>query len=570
MAVDQITPRSRRAILAGALGGLAATAASLVHAPITRAAGVDGDVGLDVVNTGAGTTEIDAGDPAFVVTSAGTAVRASGGIGLDSAGDPAVRGLSSAGVGVLGASAVAAVDIPAPIAASTGVYGVSPAGHAIYGASDTGVGVYAANNASTVAAIVAEGGPGTAIHGHADVGPAPASPGLTGIYGSAPGTGIAIAADSASGLAVKATSSLGPAIRGHGQLDGIIGESASGRSGLVGYSGSGSAPAGPAKTGVYGEATQDATARGVLGKTTAGQGVRGEATTGIGVDAVSNSGHAVDARSETQAAVFASNGSASIGSILADGGPGTAVHGHAGGGTIPTSPALTALYGSAISTGVAIAANSASGLAVKATSSLGPAIRGHGQLDGVIGESASGRSGLVGYSGAGSAPAGPAKTGVYGEATQDSGSRGVSGFTLAGQGVRGDATTGQAVAGVATTGQGVKGTATSGQGVVGQATAGVGVKAVASTGYALDVAGRARFSRSGTVSIPANATSLDVTVPGGLAGTPLVFAVLQVARTGVWVTAARPNWPTTGKIRIYLNKVASTSASTPVAWFVTG
>jgi hypothetical protein len=568
MSVDQITPRSRRAILAGAIGGLAATAASLVRAPITRA-GLDGDVVLDAVNAGAGTTEIDAGDPAVLVTSTGTAVRASGGIGLDAAGDPATRGLSSAGVGVLGASAVALVDIPAPIAASTGVYGVSPAGHAIYGASDTGVGVYAANNASTVAAIVAEGGPGTAIHGHADVGPAPASPGLTGLYGSAPGSGVAIAADSASGLAVKATSSLGPAIRGHGQLDGVIGESAGGRSGLVGFSGS-SAPAGPAKTGVYGEATQDAAARGVFGKTTAGQGVRGEATTGIGVDAVSNSGHAVDARSETQAAVFGSNASASIGSILADGGPGTAVHGHAGGGTIPGSPALTGLYGSAVSTGIAIAADSASGLALRATSSLGPAIRGHGQLDGVIGESATGRTGLVGYSGAGSAPAGPAKTGVYGEATQDSGSRGVSGFTLAGQGVRGDATTGQGVAGVATTGQGVKGNATSGQGVVGQATSGAGVKAVASTGYALDVAGRARFSRSGTVSIAANATTVDITVPGGLAGTPLVFAVLQVAHTGVWVTAARPNWPTTGKIRIYLNKVASTSASTPVAWFVAG
>jgi hypothetical protein len=206
----------------------------------------------------------------------------------------------------------------------------------------------------------------------------------------------------------------------------------------------------------------------------------------------------------------------------------------------------------------------------------------------------------VGYSGSGSAPASPAKTGVYGEATQDAGSRGVSGFTLAGQGVHGNATTGQGVAGAATTGQGVLGTATTGQGVkgsattgdavlgqsasgksvhglattgqgvFGEATTGTGVKGVATTGYALDVAGRARFSRAGVVAIAVNKTYVDVTVPGGLGGTPLVFAVLQVARTGVWVIAARPNWPTTGKIRIYLNKVASTSGTTAVAWFVAG
>lgn len=427
MSVDQITPRSRRAILAGALGGVATAAVSLVHAPVVRA-GVDGDVVLDAVNTGAGTTEIDAGDPALLVSSAGTAIQATGGLGVDAAGDPAARGLSTAGVGLLGASAVAAVDIPAPIAASTGVYGISAAGHGVYGASDSGVGVYAANNASTVAAIVAEGGPGTAIHGHANVGPVPASPGLTGIYGSATDVGVAIAADSESGLAVSAQSSLGPAIRGHGHLDGVIGESATGRSGVVGYSGNGSAPSGPAKTGVYGEATQDAGSRGLSGFTLAGQGVHGDATSG----------------------------------------------------------------------------------------------------------------------------------------------QGVAGAATTGQGVKGSATTGDGVLGQSTSGKSVHGVSTTGQAVAGEATTGIGVRAVATTGYALDVAGRARFSRSGSVSIGANKTSVDVTVPGGLSGTPLVFAVIQYGRVGVWVTGARPNWPSAGKIRIYLNKVASTTTTTPIGWFVTG
>jgi hypothetical protein len=255
---------------------------------------------------------------------------------------------------------------------------------------------------------------------------------------------------------------------------------------------------------------------------------------------------------------------------------------------VPASPALTGIYGSAALAGVAIAAQSASGLALKAQSSLGHAVRGRGQLDGVIGESATGRSGIVGYSGAGTAPAGPAKTGVYGEATQDTASRGVSGFSLAGQGVRGEATTGQGVQGVATTGQavrgdatggtsvhgqattgkGVRGVATTGAGVAGEATTGVGVRATATTGVALAVAGRATFSRSGKVTVPVGVTSIDITVAGGLASTAIAFATLQYLRTGVYVVGARPNWPSAGKLRIYLNKALATS--TPVAWFVIG
>ena len=104
---------------------------------------------------------------------------------------------------------------PSPIEASTGVFGISVDGHGVYGASDTNAGIYAANNASTVAAIVAEGDPGTAIHGHANAGPVPASPALTGIYGSAAGTGIAIAAISEMAR-LSATSSAGNAVRGRG------------------------------------------------------------------------------------------------------------------------------------------------------------------------------------------------------------------------------------------------------------------------------------------------------------------------------------------------------------------
>jgi hypothetical protein len=301
---------------------------------------------------------------------------------------------------------------------------------------------------STKGALVGVGGPGTAIHGHADLGPVPASPALTGVYGSAPAGGVAVAADSANGLAVRATSSAGHAIRGRGQLDGVIGESPGARSGVVGYSGAGRAPAGPGKTGVYGEATQDTASRGVSGFSLAGQGVRGEATTGQGVQGTATTGH------------------------------------------------------------------------------------------GVHGDATAGGAGVVGYSGALPAPTPPVKTGVYGEASQDSTARGVSGKTTVGQAVRADATSG------------------------------IAVRAVATTGYALFASGRVKMDRSGLANIPANQTYVDVTVPGGTSASALAFANLQIKRTGVYVVAARPAYPSATQMRIYLNKVASTTATTPVAWMV--
>jgi hypothetical protein len=420
MSIDTVTPRSRRAILAGAFGGLLASVAAFAKAPGVHAAPGD-PLLLEVVNTTAGTTDV-----------------------ADSSAGPALRVKSDAAVGVLGSSGVS--SIPPPIDTSTGVYGISLAGVGVYGASDTGPGIYAANNASTVAAIVAEGDPGTAIHGHAGAGPVGASPAATGIYGSAAASGIAIAASSASGLAVKATSSLGHGMRGRGALDGTIGESTGGRSGVVGYSGAGgAAPAGPAKTGVYGEATQDTNSRGVSGFSLAGQGVRGEATTGQGVAGIATSSQAV-------------RGDATTG------------------------------------------------------------------------------QGVAGFSGAGMAP--PAKTGVYGEANHDADARGVVGRTTVGQGVRG------------------------------QASSGIGVRAVSATGIALDATGKVRLNRSGIAQVPANRDYVDVTVPGGIGTTAMVFATVQLKRNGASVLAARPGYPSAGLLRIYLNKVASTTVTTPVAWWV--
>ncbi len=110
-------------------------------------------------------------------------------------------------------------------------------------------------------------------------------------------------------------------------------------------------------------------------------------------------------------------------------------------------------------------------------------------------------------------------------------------------------------------------------GVVGQAPDALGFIGVSAIGpdaaTALSVTGKAAFSRSGSASVPKGKSFVDVSVPGGLSSGSLVVATPMLNRSGVYVQAAVPN-PSSGTFRINLNKVASSSSSTPVAWFVIG
>jgi hypothetical protein len=91
---------------------------------------------------------------------------------------------------------------------------------------------------------------------------------------------------------------------------------------------------------------------------------------------------------------------------------------------------------------------------------------------------------------------------------------------------------------------------------------------------ALEASGKIRFtSRSGRVTVPAGRSYVDITLRLGddspwsmLEGTPLCFANLMSYRPGVFVTTVRPNYPSRGLMRIYLNKAVTSSAF--VAWFV--
>jgi hypothetical protein len=107
-----------------------------------------------------------------------------------------------------------------------------------------------------------------------------------------------------------------------------------------------------------------------------------------------------------------------------------------------------------------------------------------------------------------------------------------------------------------------------GTAISGNSKAGTGGWFRSVAGTALYVDGKAKFSRSGRVSIAAGHRYADITPTGGLSGSPLIFATLQTYRSGIYVAAARKNYPSTGTFRIYLNKTVT--ATTYVAWHVLG
>ncbi|MFL5714861.1 MAG: hypothetical protein ACJ769_09390 [Chloroflexota bacterium] len=150
----------------------------------------------------------------------------------------------------------------------------------------------------------------------------------------------------------------------------------------------------------------------------------------------------------------------------------------------------------------------------------------------------------------------------------DGGGVGVHGVSGDGIGVLGENLgVGTGVYGKGGDGNGVHGVSNDFSGVVGESSDGIGVSAWSSFGTALRVDGKAHFSRSGKATVTAGHLSVTVTVHGGLAGAPLCFANLRAYRSGVAVAAVRPNYPTAGKMRIYLTKAVSRSTS--VAWLVT-
>jgi hypothetical protein len=291
LAIPGSAPSSRRALLAASLGSGVAFVASALGRPSSVLAGSDGDVVLgSSVNVTSATTKITTTTSVttFVAENNGT-----GGIAISAmATELGGSGLyaeaqSGDGVGVFGAS----TD-------GTGVAAQSTNGDAVRGVSASSVGVHGLTSSSSSYAVWGEATGGIGVLGQSGssigvsgtstswIGVAGSSGSTFAVYGEANGSG-------AGAIGVHGTSQNGVGMLGKSRAaaqPGVIGWSGANSTGIQGISNANEAnpPTPKAKTGVFGQATQDSSSRGVFGVSTSGNGVRGESTTGGAVVGVAN------------------------------------------------------------------------------------------------------------------------------------------------------------------------------------------------------------------------------------------------------------------------------------------
>jgi hypothetical protein len=310
MSTHTEVPRSRRGVLAGGLGVLAALAASaLGRPPVVR--GTDDEiihVGDEL--TAASVTRVtNATNGESVlegVTTTGVALRgtsAGTGTGVvgSSTGSRGVYGISQATstaaiVGRSQADATGVLGVSEPADAGTfptnrpktgvhgyavqdsssiGVLGESAAGNGVRGASNAGIGVKGETHAASATQAGVLGvaydlqGSADGVRGRTD------SPNGAGIHGDGLRMGVV-------GLASEAPGA------------GVVGGSHEAAIGVVGYSTSAMAITWPdsRSVGVYGLASDDGDGRGIVGESESGYGVQGLATTGRAVTGEATTGTA--------------------------------------------------------------------------------------------------------------------------------------------------------------------------------------------------------------------------------------------------------------------------------------
>jgi hypothetical protein len=210
MSIETSAPRSRRAVLAAALGGLGAVIASRIATPDAVSANPNDPILVDNPVTGLGTTSLAStgANAAFAVTGVGQGV----------------SGATPDGTGLWGAStdATPIADFTAP-GHRTGIVGV------------TGTGAGIANNTGEVG-----------VYGFSDV-----SGNSTGVWG-----------DTTNGYGLIGSGLVG--VYGTGQL-GVVGDVSATGTGVYGFAGSSVAPIPPAGVGV--QATAATTAQVALSVT---------------------------------------------------------------------------------------------------------------------------------------------------------------------------------------------------------------------------------------------------------------------------------------------------------------
>jgi hypothetical protein len=297
--------QSRRALLGGGLGALAALVVQALTRPLPVAAA---DVVLGGQNTTNGITRItNTAGTGFrgTGTSVGVDGRASNSTGLGVYGvvsgvsGEGVRGTNSASsgdaVGVSGRSSspdgkgVEGLNF-ATTGDAAGVHGrsASGAGFAVFGlntaTSNPAIGVYGESRATAgvgvrgyvPANVVGSGGYG--VLGETE------SPVSVGVAGRSPGIGMLADGDTQTGI--WAMSDHGHAVLAQARAAlkaGVVAHSTLG-TGVAGYSGASTYDQ-PNDIGVLGQCNRNATSMGVLGKSTIGTAVRGETDSGVAVKA---------------------------------------------------------------------------------------------------------------------------------------------------------------------------------------------------------------------------------------------------------------------------------------------
>jgi hypothetical protein len=251
-------PASRRALLAGALGGLGALAASAIGRPNVARATDPNDVVLGGTNTATTTTTIQNATTGATV----------------------FYGHSTSSIGVYGASS-----------SERGVYGTTESYSGVYGeslSSSDGWGVYGFSNGTDKAGTVGHSYSYTGVVGHSGVG-SPAGKTNTGVYGYAAQdeTAVGVHGESIDGIGVlglatgSGVAAFGLFARSDSADAAAIGARSAGDStAVLAKSGTGTFPPAKAKTAVYGYAAQDSSSKGLWGETTSGHALHGTATSG--------------------------------------------------------------------------------------------------------------------------------------------------------------------------------------------------------------------------------------------------------------------------------------------------
>jgi len=229
--------------------------------------------------------------------------------------------------------------------------------------------------------------------------------------------------------------------------------------------------------------------------------------------------------------------------------------------TSVTNATGNGIYGGSLDTGIAVTGQGNQGIGVHGFSTTNIGVLGEtiGTVAAIAGRSFGGGTGVLGTADNAPVHAAKPKTGVYGQATQDSTSRGVWGNSPAGLGVYGESSTGRAVQGVASSGIGVRAASSSG----------TGCYATSTTGYALRTDGRVRLDKSsGVATIASGASSVAVTPGIDLTATSAVVATLNGSAGGSTAVKRVAINETTNAFTIYLT--ANSTVAVKVAWLVLG